>query len=90
MEENVDYLLDDKLELVIKNKQQDMLIGKFIEENIKLKKVIEILKNKGVQESFLKNTKNVNEYNKAIKHLNYFDELTQEEYELLKEYLNDK
>lgn len=89
LEEDVDDLLDDKLELVIKNKQQDTLIGKLIEENSKLKKVIDILKNKGVQESFLKNTKNVNEYNKAIKHLNYFDELTQEEYDLLKEYLDD-
>ena len=52
----------------------------------KLEKVIAILKSKGVQEDFLKHTKNVNDYNKAIKHLNYFDELTQEEYELLKEY----
>lgn len=60
---------------------------KFLDkENEKRKKVIDILKVKGVQESFLKNTKNVNEYNKAIKHLNYFDELIQEEYELLKEY----
>lgn len=55
----------------------------------KLKKVIEIIKSKGVQESFLKNTKNVNEYNKAIKHLNYFDELEQEEYDLLKEHLGN-
>ena len=44
LEEENDNLLDDKLELVIKNKQQDMLITKLIQENTKLKQVIEILK----------------------------------------------
>lgn len=54
-------------------------------ENSKLKEVIKIIITKGVNELFLKNTKTSDDYNKIIKQLEYFDELTQEEYELLKE-----
>ena len=43
--ERLEKLEDDKLELVIKNKQQDMFITKLIQENTKLKQAIEILKN---------------------------------------------
>lgn len=59
---------------------------KFVEkENTKLKKAIKIIINKGVNELLLKSTKIFAEYNKIVKHLEYFDELTQEEYELVKE-----
>lgn len=55
------------------------------EENTKLKEAIKIIINKGVNKLILKNTKIFAEYNTIIKHLEYFDELTQKEYKLLKE-----
>lgn len=58
-------------------------------ENIKLKEVIKSIITKGVNELILKNTKTSDNYNKIIKQLEYFDELTQEEYELLKEVLEN-
>ena len=56
-------------------------------ENEKLKKVIEILKDKFIYH-FIRYSKSLTEYNKFIRDSEY-DELTQEEYNLLKEYLND-
>ena len=63
--------------------------GNLLKENIKLKEVIKIIITKGVNKLFLKNTKTSDDYNKIIKQLEYFDELTQEEYELLKEVLEN-
>ena len=54
-------------------------------ENTKLKKIIKILITKSVNKLILSASKDVNHYNQLINILLYFDELTQEEYDLLKE-----
>ena len=56
----------------------------------KLKKTIDILQVKRIQKRFLEESKNVDEYNKWISNLMNIRELTQEEYELLKEILEDE
>ena len=56
-----------------------------IEEKEKLEKVIEILKNKKVSIELLSKTKWVNQYNRVRHLFNYVNELTEEEYKLLKE-----
>ena len=55
----------------------------------KLKQAIDILKDKRIQKRFLEESKNVDEYNKWISNLMNIRELTQEEYELLKEVLGN-
>ena len=54
-------------------------------ENKKLKQVIEILINKEIQMRFLRENKNVDDYNNWIFNLMNYSNLTQEEFELLKE-----
>ena len=63
---------------------------KLEEENAKLKQAIEILQVKRIQKRFLEESKNVDEYNKWISNLMNIRELTQEEYELLKEVLGNE
>ena len=58
-------------------------IQKLKEENIKLKKAIEILKNKTVVILALELSKDSDDYNRMTS----FENITQEEYELLKEVL---
>ena len=55
------------------------------QDYFKLKNAIKITINKDVCETLLKNTKTFDGYNQIIRQLGCFDELTQEEYELLKE-----
>lgn len=78
---------NQELKNTILSLEVDTCIPELREENTKLKNSIKIIINKGVNELFLKNTKIFTEYNKIVKHLEYFNELTQEEYELLKEVL---
>ena len=92
-----DELLDNKLELVIKNKQQDMFIEKLIQECDKLKKGIGLLTYKPIDILHIKISKSVEEYNKLNSECYNFTqeeyeyyELLQEEFDLLKEYLDDK
>lgn len=59
--------------------------GNLLKENTKLKKAIEILKNKTVVIVALKLSKDLNDYNRMTS----FENLTQEEYELLKEVLGN-
>lgn len=73
------------------NRNQYGIIKEFYEKNLKLedeneklKKVIEILKNKVVSIPLLFDTKNVEEFNAIAPPQN---QLTQEEYDLLKEFL---
>ena len=54
-------------------------------ENEKLKKIIEIIKTKIVVLVALKLSKDLNDYNRMTS----FENLTQQEYEILKEYLDD-
>ena len=67
----------------------DTLI-ELIENQEKLKQVIDILQVKRIQKRFLEESKNVDEYNKWISNLMNIRELTQEEYELLKEVLGNE
>ena len=60
------------------------LTAKFLSENIKLKKVIKLLKEKRIIVGLLCDTKSVEEYNK---HFKSHCKLTEKEYELLKEVL---
>ena len=59
------------------------------EENIKLKKAIEILEDKTIHFMFLKRTLDVETYNKHSDTYNY-DKLTEEQYNLLKEVLGNE
>lgn len=87
LENENDELLDKKLELVVKNKQQDMFIEKLIQENEKLKNVIEILKDKRINLVFFRACKDIKEVNlyRSVE-----NKLTQQEYELLKEVLENE
>lgn len=83
----IDDLLDDKIELVVKNKQQDMLIGKLIQENEKLKQVIDIIKDKFKFELGVSVVKEKYCYSLEFLFNNQYFSITKEEYELLKEVL---
>ena len=76
-------------EVVILSRNEKIAIDNTIlclqEENAKLKKVIEILKSKTIIIFALEISKDLNDYNKMTS----FEKLTQEEYDLLKEYLDD-
>ena len=76
------------LDKVIKHKrclEQDLeRLEKLEEENAKLKKVIEIMVDKKVSQFWIVMSESVDRYN-AVMGKNYI--LTQEEYDLLKEYL---
>lgn len=63
---------------------------KLIQENRNLKKVIEILCANNIHIRTLKLSKNVDEYNSQIENYSYYDELTQEEYKLLKEWFGNE
>ena len=64
-------------------KMQHNQIESFHTENYKLKKVIEIIKTKIIVLVALKLSKNLDDYNRMTN----FENLTQEEYDLLKDYL---
>ena len=81
----IDDLLDDKIELVVKNKQQDMLIGKLIQENEKLKQAIDIIKDKFKFELGVSVVKEKYCYSLEFLFNNQYFSITKEEYELLKE-----
>lgn len=70
-------------------KMQQNQIESLQSENTKLEKAIKIIVNKGIHVLFLKHTKTFDHYNKIVRHQEYYDELTQEEYELLKEVLGN-
>lgn len=55
------------------------------EENAKLKQAIKILKNKNVNIKLLRISKSVDSYNCFVSGINFYKNLTQEEFELLKE-----
>ena len=81
----------EKAEMLLKhsidnNNETLNALSKQIKQNNNLKQVIEILKNKEVPITWLKISKSVNEYNSGIFK---FAWLTQEEYELLKEYFGN-
>lgn len=57
------------------------------EENLKLKKVLDIIKEKCVDVGLFVNCSNVRKYNNAIRFELYNHELTQEEFDLIKEVL---
>lgn len=60
--------------------------GELLRENAKLKKVIEIVNGKTIVIVALKLSKDLNDYIRMTS----FENLTQEEYDLLKEYLDEK
>ena len=83
--ENKNQTLKERLYKVqYLEKENSNLFG----ENQKLKKALKILEDKTIHFPFLKRTRNVEIYNKHSDTYNY-DELTQEEYELLKEVLGN-
>ena len=67
-------------------KMQYSQIESLQSENTKLKKIIEIIRTKIIVLVALKLSKDLDDYNRMTN----FDNLTQEEYELLKEYFYDK
>lgn len=100
-----EILFNQKIELLeeenqdLKNRlaNEQLAFDKLFESNqklselyAKLKQVIDILQVKRIQKRFLEESKNVDEYNKWISNLMNIRELTQEEYELLKEVLGNE
>lgn len=81
----------DKLESLERFKKRLLEdTNKLYNENQKLKKVIEILKEKIIDKCKILNSKNVEEYNNYVLcGFDFFDILTPEEYELLKEVLEN-
>lgn len=80
----------EKLEKDIKElrnsiKSWDENAGNLLKENTKLKKVCHILLYKKINIDFLRESKDVDEYNKWISNLMNYRELSLEQYELLKE-----
>ena len=84
-------LLDEKLEIVLNNYNQSMGIVELMRIFIEFKKVIKILKDKNVDIYELLKSKNIVDYNNLTWSRYDFggDELTQEEYDLLKEVLEN-
>lgn len=78
------------IEQDLKRLRQKQLEEKNKELNEKLKQAVDILKDKRIQTRFLEESKNVDEYNKWVSNLMNIRELTQEEYELLKEVLGNE
>lgn len=76
LKEEYDELLDNKLELIVKNKQQDMFVDKLIKENEKLKNVIYI-------------AKNIIDWKHKIYYWYEHNFITEAEYDLLKEILEN-
>lgn len=68
-------------------KSWDENAGNLLKENTKLKKVCHILLYKKINIDFLRESKDVDEYNKWISNLMNYRKLSPEQYELLKEVL---
>ena len=95
--EHLKQLEEENQDLKNRLANEQLAFDKLFESNqklselyAKLKQVIDILQVKRIQKRFLEESKNVDEYNKWISNLMNIRELTQEEYELLKEILEDE
>ena len=95
--ERLNQLEEENQDLKNQLDNEQLAFDKLFESNqklselyAKLKQVIDILQVKRIQKRFLEESKNVDEYNKWISNLMNIRELTQEEYELLKEILEDE
>ena len=83
-------LIRDYLYEIINHKEVDEWLEPIEDEIKKLKQAIDILKNKNVNIKLLRISKSVDSYNCFISGLNFCNNLTQEEYELLKEVFDDE
>lgn len=93
----IELLEEENQELKNRLANEQLAFDKLFESNqklsemyVKLKQAIDILKVKRIQTRFLEESKNVDEYNKWVSNLMNIRELTQEEYELLKEVLGNE